>query len=140
MGPLLQCCRTQWMSSIWLLPFSVTCLSSTSLPTVQPPYLRGTWTSLVNVSGEYSHCKQNKTPNGLPCSLPMLQLSLLCVTELSLPWALQLHLAFSETLRLCFKHRQKVHQVACTLLVSCHPSLNLIHTDRCRVWKQCKPG
>jgi hypothetical protein len=57
------------------------------------------------VSGEHPHCKENKAPNGLPCSLPILHLSLLSVRQLSLPQVLLLHLGFRQTLGFSFKHR-----------------------------------
>jgi hypothetical protein len=66
------------------------------------------------VSGEYTNCRENKAPSGLPCSLPILFLSLLSVRQLSLSQALLLHLGFSQTPGVGFKHRCKVGQAACT--------------------------
>jgi hypothetical protein len=40
--------------------------------------------SILDMSGEYSHCKESKTPNGLPGSLPFLSVSCLCGRKLSL--------------------------------------------------------
>jgi hypothetical protein len=67
------------------------------------------------VSGEHPHCKENKAPNGFPCSLSILYLRLLSVRQLSLPQVLLLHLGFSQTLGFSFKHRHKVGQATCTL-------------------------
>ncbi|XP_073905143.1 NBPF family member NBPF3-like [Castor canadensis] len=101
----------------FLAPSSCHDLSEFHQPPNTPSFLSEEYMvhSPLAVSGEYPHCRENKAPNGLPCSLPIFYLSLLSVRQLSLPQALLLYLGFSQTLGVGFKHRHKVGQAACTL-------------------------
>jgi hypothetical protein len=105
------------MSGIWCIPVAVTCLEFHQPPngpvSLSEEHLI---CSAMNPSGEYTQCKENKSLSGLPCSLFILYLTLLCGRELSLLHTLQLHLGFSQILSPNFKYRHKVCQAACILL------------------------
>jgi hypothetical protein len=96
--------------------------------------------SAMNPSGEYTHCKENKSLSGLPCSLFILYLTLLCGRVLSLLHTLQLHLGFSQILGLNFGTDIRYVRQLIFSLVSGHTSLTLVHTGKCRIWDLCRPG
>jgi hypothetical protein len=64
MQALAQCTRTHCMSRFWHHPLAMTCLSSTSLPTLLPSYLRSTWCAVLQLC-------QVSTPTAERIRLPM---------------------------------------------------------------------